>query len=77
LAGVQTVVLLKQANDPSAPTQILLFDHDPESQILDVSVKVKWLSPSQLDVTYIGPATLDFEVVRYSDVKISVERRPT
>jgi hypothetical protein len=74
-AGIQTVVFLKQANDPRPPTQILLFDHDPESQVVNIGVKMKWLTPSHLDVTYIGPAALDFEVVRYSNVEISVESR--
>jgi hypothetical protein len=33
---------------------------------------MKWLSPSHLDVSYDGTATVDFQVVKFAGVDISL-----
>ena len=73
-AGVQTIVYLKQIADPRPPTQILLLDPDPYSQNNEIGMKMRWVTPSHLDLTYSGSATIDFEAVLLDGVQISVER---
>ena len=37
-----------------------------------MQVKMDWLSPSHLELTYEGQRTIDFQAVRYAGVDISV-----
>jgi hypothetical protein len=71
-----TTVYLKQVNGSQDPTEVLLFSH----QTATINLKMQWLSPTHLDVTY-GPSgklgdyvSLEFQVVRMSGINISVEK---
>jgi hypothetical protein len=75
------MVFLKQASQP--PVMVLAFDCEGPARrayVLDnkanaggtINLTMKWVSPSHLDVTYNGHATLRFQVFKYAGVVISV-----
>jgi len=83
-ASVDTSVSLQQANIPRTGTIVLDFYCDgpvPHPYILDnvanaggtISLKMKWITPSHLDVTYHGDANIGFQAVRYQGIDISLE----
>lgn len=81
-ASIDTVVYLQQKGGAQPPTQILGFDCPgpaPRPYVLSdanaggtIELRVKWLSPSHLYVTYDKHADLYFQVVRMAGVDISV-----
>lgn len=83
-AGIVTSVYLKQKNSSGPPTAILSFFCEgpvPHAYTLDnvanaggtIGLKMNWMSPSHLDVTYNGRASLDYQVAKMADIAISVE----
>ena len=69
-----TTVYLKPIDDSQSATQVLLFSH----QYATMKLKMVWLDPKHLDVTY-GPSDrpgdhvkLDFRVAQHSGIEISV-----
>jgi len=82
-AAIQTSVYLKRIAVSGPPVQVLLFSCPgpaPRPYVLDnkanaggtIDLVMKWLTPSHLEVTYDGHADLDFQVVKYGGVAISV-----
>lgn len=81
-AAIQTIVYLKQTNAPRAPVEVLGFWCDgPAARpyvLADanaggtIHLTMRWMSPSHLDVTYDGHASLDFQAIKYAGVDISV-----
>jgi hypothetical protein len=71
-SGVETIVYLKRTNDSRPPVQVLGFIHDPNFKAGTINLTMKWATPSHLDVTYNGPASLDFQVVKCAGIDISV-----
>jgi hypothetical protein len=71
-AGVETDVYLKWINGSKPPEAVLVFFHDPTSQSDTINLSMKWLTPSHLDVSYNGHPRVDFQVVKYGDVDISL-----
>jgi hypothetical protein len=80
-ASIDTKVFLKQASQP--PVMVLAFDCEgpaPRAYVLDnkanaggtINLTMKWVSPSHLEVTYNGHATLSFQAVKYAGIAISV-----
>lgn len=80
-ASIDTMVFLKQASQP--PVMVLAFDCEgPASRayVLDnkanaggtINLTMNWESPSHLEVTYEGHATLSFQAVKYAGIAISV-----
>jgi hypothetical protein len=69
---VETDVYLKWIKGSQAPKLILMFFHDPNDPPRLISLSMKWITPSQLDVEYNGRAKVDFQVVKYGDVYISL-----
>jgi hypothetical protein len=80
-ASIDTMVFLKQASQP--PVMVLAFDCEgpaPRAYVLDnkanaggtINLTMKWVSPSHLEVTYNGHATLGFQAVKYAGIAISV-----
>lgn len=70
-----TTVYLKRVDDPQPPTQVITFSH----QYSTMKLKMAWLSPTHLDVTY-GPSDrpgdrvkLDFNVAKHDEIEISVQ----
>jgi hypothetical protein len=67
-----TVVYLKRTGDSQPPTQILFLIHDEESGSDSIDLKMNWLMPSHLEVTYREHPTLDFQAVKCAGIDISV-----
>ncbi|MGA9884871.1 MAG: hypothetical protein WBQ34_14235 [Candidatus Acidiferrales bacterium] len=70
--SLATYVYLKWTNGSQAPENILLLIHDPNSSSRTINLSMKWVTPSHLDVSYNGSARVDFQVVKYGDVDISL-----
>jgi hypothetical protein len=70
-----TTVYLKPIDDSQSATQVLVFSH----QYPTMKLKMVWLNPKHLDVTY-GPSdrpgdrvNLDFHAEQHSGIEISVQ----
>jgi hypothetical protein len=57
----------------NTPTQILEFFDDGNDASSTINLTMKWATPSHLDVTYNGLASLDFQAVKCGGVEISVK----
>jgi len=68
-ALLQTTVLLKHTKGPKEPIEVLLFTQDAKS----IDLKMNWLTPSHLEVTYKQPAEIDFQAIKCGGVEISVQ----
>lgn len=71
--AINTDAYLKWAKGSDSPEHILGFVHGPNSTSKTINLSMKWVSRTHLDVTYDGSATIDFQVVKYGDVDISLE----
>jgi len=69
---IETDVYLKWTKSSKAPVVVLGFVHDSTSQSKTINLSMKWITPSHLDVTYDGHASVDLQVVKYGDVAISL-----
>jgi uncharacterized protein YceK len=67
-ALLQTTVLLKHTKGPKEPIEVLLFTQDARS----IDLKMNWLTPSHLEVSYKQPAEIDFQAIKCGGVDISV-----
>jgi hypothetical protein len=64
-----TLVYLKGTTGSQKAMLIFAFSEgSPDS----MRVKMTWLSPTHLDLTYDGQRTIDFQAVKYAGVDISV-----
>jgi hypothetical protein len=82
-ASINTVVYLKRANVSEAPTEVLNFScvgPAPHPYVLDsanaggtIDLRMKWLTPSHLEVTYDGRATLYSRADKIVGVDISIK----
>jgi hypothetical protein len=52
--------------------EILQLSDDYETPSDEISVEMKWLTPTHLELTYKGHRTLDFQAVKCFGVDISV-----
>jgi hypothetical protein len=64
-----TLVYLKQTTGSQKAVLIFAFSEGPPE---GMRVKMDWLSPGHLELTYEGQHTIDFQAVRYAGVDISV-----
>jgi hypothetical protein len=71
--GEETNVYLKRINDSHSPERVLGFCHDTAaSQAGTVHLALKWVTPTHLEAAYDGHAAIDFQVVNYHGIDISV-----
>lgn len=70
--SVETSVDLKWTDGSESPKDILVLIHDPYSTPKTLNLSMKWVTPSHLDVTYSGKASVALQVVKYGDVDISL-----
>jgi hypothetical protein len=49
--------------------EVLLFDHQDTRSI---GIKMNWLGPSHLEVTYTHPAQIDFQAIKCAGIEISL-----
>ena len=54
------------------PIEILELVDEFEKPSDEISVEMKWLSPTYLELTYKGHQTLYFQAIKWADVDISV-----
>ncbi len=73
-AGDDTTVYVQRLNVSQAPMEVLVFSH----QYPRMNLKMEWLTPTHLEVTY-GPSAkpgdrvdLDFQVVKIAGLDVSV-----
>lgn len=71
-ARVQTIVLLKRTNMTGASIEILEFENDSANPPGITAVKMDWLTPSHLQVSFGRQAHLYFQVVKSAGIEISV-----
>jgi hypothetical protein len=82
-AGIVNSVYLKKANGSKYPMEILELFSDGRAPVrpyvLDnanvggtISLTMKWIAPSHLEVTYAGPAEISVQVAKYDGIDISV-----
>jgi hypothetical protein len=76
-ARVQTDVLLKRTNATGASIEILEFENDSASPPGITAVKMDWLTPSHLQVSFGRQAHLYFQVVKSAGIDISVQDTST
>jgi hypothetical protein len=70
--GAESSVYLKRTANSRAPLLILGFLHRGDT-LSTINLKMKWASPSHLEVTYDGrAANLEFQAVKSNGVEISV-----
>jgi hypothetical protein len=71
--GVTTTdVSLKWIKSSDRPETILVFVHDPSSLPNTIDLSMNWVTSSHLEVTYDGHPRINFQVVKYGDVEISL-----
>lgn len=82
-AHIDTVVYLKQQGTHQAATEVLGFACDgpvPHPYVLDnvanrggtINLKMEWLSPSRLRITYDGNPDLKLQMTKFAGVQITV-----
>jgi hypothetical protein len=69
-AAVETTVYLKEGSQ--SPVEILELSNEGAYPAGITSVGMNWLTPSHLELTYKGHATVDFEAVKCAGIDISV-----
>ncbi len=69
---IWTAVYLSRTNESRSPTAILQLSDTFERPSDEISVEMKWLTPTHLEVAYKGHRTLDSHLVRWNGIDISV-----
>lgn len=67
-AGILSTVSLKQVKGRQDNIEIFQLSQDAVS----VDLKLSWLTPSHLEITYRQPASVDFQAVKCGGIDISV-----
>jgi hypothetical protein len=82
-AGISTTVYLSGPESADAGTEVLGFSCDgpiPRPYVLDniankggsIHLKMKWLTPTHLEVSFSGHPDLYFQAIRFAGIDISV-----
>ncbi len=82
-ASIETSIYLKKDNVLNPLKEVLAFQCEgpaPRPYVVDnvankggtINLTMKWLTPSHLEVTYNGRASINFQVVKYEGIDISV-----
>jgi hypothetical protein len=69
---IGTRVYLKPTNSSQPPLEIAEFSYEYEVPPGITSVEMKWLTPTHLEVSYKGHATVAFQAVKCAGIDISV-----
>lgn len=67
-AGIQSTVSLRQVKGRQDKIEVLQLSQDATS----VDLKLNWLTPSHLEVTYKQPASIDFQAIKCGGIDVSV-----
>lgn len=87
-ANIDTTVYLKSTYYSNPPIQILGFSCEgpvPRPYVLDnvanvggtINLRMKWLTPSHLQVTYTGHPVLYFQAVKVWGIDVSLQELPS
>lgn len=68
-AGLYESVWLERTAGKRDAIEVLLLD---EENPPPVDVKLQWLTPSHLEIAYREPATVDFHLIKYASIDISL-----
>ncbi len=69
---IWTAVYLNWTKGSRSPIEILELSEDFEKPVDEISVDMKWLTATHLELTYKGHRTLNFQAVKCAGVDISV-----
>ena len=70
--GAVTAVYLQPSNGARPPVQVMSFSQNQNAQTSLIDLKMKWVDGTHLEVSYKERPNLDFQVVRYAGIDISV-----
>jgi hypothetical protein len=71
-AWIETRVSLKRTHVSESPREILSFNNESVWPNGVTNVEMRWVTPSHLEVGYKGHASLDWQVVKFAGLDISV-----
>lgn len=71
-----TFVYLRRTSGSAKRVLVFAFSEGAASVPAAMEVRMTWLTPTHLELTYKGQHTVDFEAVEYAGVTISVEEAP-
>lgn len=75
-AGLYTRVELRRTSGQKSPMEILLLDYQA-AYPSEANVKIIWLTPSHLEMTYNTHADIDFQAIKCAGIDISVRELPS
>lgn len=75
-ASIVTGVYLQRTNGYGDPEAVLSFFNDLPPDRGGINLKVDWLTPTHLQVTFNRHPDLDFQVVKYAGLEISIRDAP-
>ena len=67
-AGILSTVSLRQVKGRQDKVEVLQLSQDATS----VDLKLSWLTPTHLEITYKQPASVDFQAIKCGGIDISV-----
>jgi hypothetical protein len=67
-AGILSTVTLRQVKGRQDKIEVLQLSQDATS----VDLKLSWLTPSHLEITYKQPASIDFQAIKCGGIDITV-----
>lgn len=67
-AGILSTVTLRQVKGRQDKIEVLQLSQDSTQ----VDLKLNWLSPTHLEITYKQPASVDFQAIKCGGIDISI-----
>ena len=67
-AGILSTVTLRQVKGKQDKIEVLQLSQDATQ----VDLKLNWLSPTHLEITYKQPASVDFQAIKCGGIDISI-----
>ena len=67
-AGILSTVSLRQVKGRQDRIEVLQLSHDT----ISVDLKMNWITPSHLEITYRQPASVDFQAIKCGGIDVSV-----
>jgi hypothetical protein len=71
-ADLSTGVYLKRAKDSGREENVLIFENEPASSKLAITLKLVWLTPSHLEVIFNRIPNFESQTIKYAGIDISV-----
>jgi hypothetical protein len=71
-ADLSTGVYLRRSKDSGRGENVLIFENEPASSKLTITLKLVWLTPSHLEVIFNRIPDFESQTVKYAGIDISV-----